>query len=157
MSSLHHPTSDTTRKQSHDEKSRFSRIGSDADRNLRTGVCGNGHPGHVVCGSDQPLRSASGLRLQCFRFGNGGADGRAQCIPLSWRTEIERLTLMTRARVAKLGAAPAQSPKSACRKNRERSRATQWRIDRAGRPARLQISQKRKRSPTVGSIVLRLR
>jgi hypothetical protein len=28
----------------------------------------------------------------CFRFDDGDADGRAQCVPLSRRTEIQRLT-----------------------------------------------------------------
>jgi len=41
---------------------------------------------------DRLFGPASGQRLQCFRSGNGGTDGRAQCVPLSWRTEIERLT-----------------------------------------------------------------
>jgi hypothetical protein len=90
----HFPTigdSHTARKQSYDEKYRF--IGNDAGCDLRTGVCGHGRTeGAVLAQSDRSLRPASGTRLQCFRSGDGDADGRAHRAPLSWRTEIERLT-----------------------------------------------------------------
>src|SRR5882762_6725610 len=85
--------SGTTRKKSHDEKSRFSRIDNDADCDLRTGVCGHRITERaVLVRCDRLFGPASGQRLQCFRSGNGRTDGRAQCVPLSWRTEIERLT-----------------------------------------------------------------
>ena len=81
-----------TRKKSHDEKSRFSRIDNDADCNLRTGVCGHRITERaVLVQCDRLFRPASGQRLQCFRSGNGRTAGRAQCVPLPWRTEIERL------------------------------------------------------------------
>jgi hypothetical protein len=80
------------RKQSHDnEKSRPCRIDNDAGCDLRTCICGRGriiHPGLARC--DRPLGPAIATRLQCVL--SGDADGRDQCAPLSWRTEIERLT-----------------------------------------------------------------
>jgi hypothetical protein len=86
--------SETARKQSHDEKSRFCRIVNDAGCDLRTGACGHGRTeGAVLAQSDRPLSPASGTRLQCFRSGDRDANGRAQCAPLSWRTEIELLTV----------------------------------------------------------------
>jgi hypothetical protein len=82
------------RKQSHDdEKSRPCRIDNDAGCDLRTCICRRGrivHPG--LARSDRPLGPATATRLQCFLSGDGDADGRDQCAPLSWRTEIERLT-----------------------------------------------------------------
>src|SRR5882672_12012216 len=82
-----------TRKRNHDEKSRFSRIDNDADCNLGTGVCGHRITERaVLVQCDRLFEPASGQRLQCFRSGNGRTDGRAQCVSLSWRTEIERLT-----------------------------------------------------------------
>jgi hypothetical protein len=81
------------RKQNYDEKSRLSRIDNDAGCDLRTGFCGHGRTeGAVLAQSDRPLRPASGLRLQCLRSGRRDSDGRAQCAPLLWRTEIELLT-----------------------------------------------------------------
>jgi hypothetical protein len=86
--------SETARKQSHDEKSRFCRIDNDAGCDLRTGACGHGSTeAAVLAQSDRPLSPASGTRLQCFRSGDRDANGRAQYAPLSWRTEIELLTL----------------------------------------------------------------
>ena len=94
--SAHYPTigdSHTARKQNYDEKSRLSRIDNDAGCDLRTGFCGHGRTeGAVLAQSDRPLRPASGLRLQCLRSGRRDRDGRAQCAPLLWRTEIELLT-----------------------------------------------------------------
>src|SRR5258706_3008373 len=85
--------SGTTRKNSHDKKSHLDRIDNDAGCDLRTGVCGHGRTERALLArSDWRLRPASGPSLQCFRSGNGGADGGAQRVPLSWRTEIERLT-----------------------------------------------------------------
>ena len=82
-----------TRKKSHDEKSRFSRIDNDADCNLRTGVCGHRITEcAVLVQCERLFGPASDQRLQCFRSGNGRTDGRAQRVPLPWRTEIERLT-----------------------------------------------------------------
>jgi hypothetical protein len=82
------------RKQSHgDEKSRPCRIDNDAGCDLRSRICGRGRivrPG--LARSDRPLGPATATRLQCFLSGDGDADGRDQCAPLSWRTEIERLT-----------------------------------------------------------------
>jgi hypothetical protein len=83
----------THKEKSHDEKSRFSRIDNDADCNLRTGVCGHRITERaVLVQCDRLFGPASGQRLEWFRSGNGRTDGRAQCVPLSWRTEIERLT-----------------------------------------------------------------
>jgi hypothetical protein len=82
------------RKQSHDhEKYRPCRIDNDAGCDLRSRICGRGRivrPG--LARSDRPLGPATATRLQCFLSGDGDADGRNQCAPLSWRTEIERLT-----------------------------------------------------------------
>ena len=82
-----------TRKRNHDEKSRFSRIDNDADCNLRTGVCGHRIiECAVLVQCERLFGPASDQGLQCFRSGNSRTDGRAQRVPLPWRTEIERLT-----------------------------------------------------------------
>jgi hypothetical protein len=85
------------RKQSHDhEKSRPCRIDNDAGCDLRSRICGRGRivrPG--LARSDRPLGPATATRLQCSLSGDGDADGRDQCAPLSWRTEIERLTSLS--------------------------------------------------------------
>jgi hypothetical protein len=60
------------------------------------------------------------LRLQRFRSGRGDRDRHDQCVPLSWRTEIERLTFDDARRQASRG---ARSVAEIGRKNRERSRA----------------------------------
>ena len=50
-----------------------------------TGICARGRIVYAELDRyDRPLRPASETRLH-------DADGRAQCAPLSWRTEIERL------------------------------------------------------------------
>src|SRR5258708_11841449 len=80
------------RKLRHDEKSRFSRIDHDAGYDLRTGACGHGRTeSAILARSDRPLRPSGGTRLQCYRSANGDTDDGAQCAPLSWRTEIQRL------------------------------------------------------------------
>jgi hypothetical protein len=75
------------RKQSHDEeKSRPRRIDNDASCSLGTCICARGRILHAELERcDRPLRPASQTRLH-------DAEGRARCAPLSWRTEIERLT-----------------------------------------------------------------
>ena len=82
------------RKQSHDDqKSRSRRIDDDAGCDLRTFICACGRIGLPGLASrDRPLGSTSATCLQCFLSGNGAADSRQQQVPLSWRTEIERLT-----------------------------------------------------------------
>jgi hypothetical protein len=84
------------RKQSHDnEQSRPDRIDSDAGCDLRTFICACGRIGLPGLASrDRPLGSASATCLQCFLSGNGAADSRQQQVPLSWRTEIERLMVL---------------------------------------------------------------
>ena len=84
------------RKQSHDnEQSRPDRIDSDAGCDLRTFICACGRIGLPGLASrDRPLGSTSATCLQCFLSGNGAADGRQQQVPLSWRTEIERLMVL---------------------------------------------------------------
>jgi hypothetical protein len=80
------------RKQSHDdEKSRFYRIDNDTGCDLRTCICGRGrivHSGLARC--DRPLGPAIATRLQCLL--SGDANCRDPRAPLSWRTEVERLT-----------------------------------------------------------------
>ena len=80
------------RKHSHDdEKSRPCRLDNDAGCDLRTCICGRGrivHSGLARC--ERPLGPATATRLQ--RLLSGDADRRDQCAPLSWRTEVERLT-----------------------------------------------------------------
>jgi hypothetical protein len=74
-------------------KSRFSRIDHDAGYDLRTGACGHGRTeSTILAHSDRPLRPSGGTRFQCYRSADGGdTDDGAQCAPLSWRTEIQRL------------------------------------------------------------------
>src|SRR5258708_16822873 len=85
--------SNTVRKLSHDEKSRFSRVDHDAGYDLRTGVGGHGRTeSPLLARNDRPLGPADGKSLQRVRAGDGDADGRAQYAPLSRRTEIQRLT-----------------------------------------------------------------
>jgi hypothetical protein len=92
------------RKQSHDdEKSHSRRIDDDAGCDLRTFICACGRIGLPgLARRDGPLGSASATCLQCFLSGDGDADGRGQCAPLSWRAEIERLTRRGLCHVGKL-------------------------------------------------------
>ena len=85
---------DCRRKQSHDdEKSRPRRIDSDAGCDLGVYICARDRIVHPAsASSDRPLRPASRTSPRCFLSSDSDADGRAQCTPLSWRTEIERLT-----------------------------------------------------------------
>ena len=105
------------RKQSHDdEKSRSRRIDNDAGYDFRTFICACGWirlPG--LARNDRPLGPASAPCLQCFLSGDGATDGRGQCAPLSWRTEIERLTSPWSLHVGKL-----TSP------GKQRSRTLRW-------------------------------
>jgi hypothetical protein len=92
------------RKQSHDdEKSHSRRIDDDAGCDLRTFICACGRIGLPgLARRDRPFGSASATCLQCFLSGDGDADGRGQCAPLSWRAEIERLTRRGLCHVGKL-------------------------------------------------------
>jgi hypothetical protein len=74
------------------EKSCSNRIDHDAGYDLRTGACGHGRTeSAILARSDRPLRPSGGTRFQCYRSADGAADDGAQCAPLSWRTEIQRL------------------------------------------------------------------
>ena len=83
---------DTARKRNYEE-SRFNRINNHAGCDVGTGICTRDRIEYaILAGSGQLLRPAGGARLQRFRSSDGGADGRARCAHLSWRTENQRLT-----------------------------------------------------------------
>src|SRR5258708_15676540 len=64
----------------------------DAGYDLRTGAGGHGRTESAIWArSDRPLRPSGGTRFQCYRSADGDTDDGAQCAPLSWRTEIQRL------------------------------------------------------------------
>src|ERR1700724_4440141 len=60
------------------------------------GACGHGRAeSAILARNDLSLRPSGGTRFQCYRSADGDTDDGAQCAPLSWRTEIQRLIRTT--------------------------------------------------------------